>query len=207
MVGSDASARKSAASTLAKRRWARERERGPRLALLAGLGLQGLTPEFLAGFLKAADEFSEAERTRLARVIGGGVCEGSAALLVDAGALATAASRAAYATGDAALGARLSAEARSNLLGAHELCAREAKGRPRAQPAWMDLFQPEPALAPAVSTAPRVDAPSVSTAPEREQRVTEPEPEPVEDAPAVTPPPERPRFRFSFSTRTPEVKS
>jgi hypothetical protein len=103
------------------------------VALLQGLGLRSAQPDALAPYLDDARAFSEDERARLARVVGGGVCEGSAALLVDAGALATAASRAAYAAGDAALGARLSAEARSNLLGAHELCAREAERRPKAR--------------------------------------------------------------------------
>lgn len=109
------------------------------LAALRNLGLRDAEPAALAPYLADARAFSVAERARLARSVGGGVCEGSAALLVDAGALATAASRAAYAAGDAALGARLSAEARSNLLGAHELCAREAKARactPGARPEW-----------------------------------------------------------------------
>jgi hypothetical protein len=109
------------------------------LQLIAGLGLRGAQPEALAPFLADARAFSQAERARLARTVGGGVCEGSAALLVDAAALATAASRAAYAAGDPALGARLSAEARSNLLGAFELCAREGKARasaPGAVPEW-----------------------------------------------------------------------
>jgi hypothetical protein len=120
------------------------------LSALRELGLRGIEPEALAPFLADARAFSEAERARLARVVGGGTCEGSAALLVDAAALATAASRAAYAAGDPALGARLSAEARSNLLGAHELCAREAKARPKQRPAWMDLFD-EPNSAPPVA--------------------------------------------------------
>jgi hypothetical protein len=119
------------------------------VAMLRGLGLRDAQPAALAPYLSDAQAFSEAERARLARAVGGGICEGSAALLVDAGALATAASRAAYAAGDAALGARLSAEARSNLLGAHELCAREAQRRPKRPgpyvPAWFDG-------APAVST-------------------------------------------------------
>jgi hypothetical protein len=45
-------------------------------------------------------------------------------------ALAMAASRAAYAKGDLALGAKLGAEVRSCLLGARELCVREAQSRP-----------------------------------------------------------------------------
>jgi hypothetical protein len=38
---------------------------------------------------------------------------------------------AAYATGELALGAKLGAELRSNLLAARELCVKEAQGRPR----------------------------------------------------------------------------
>jgi hypothetical protein len=38
---------------------------------------------------------------------------------------------AAYATGELALGSKLGAEIRSNLLGARELCVKEAQSRPR----------------------------------------------------------------------------
>jgi hypothetical protein len=40
---------------------------------------------------------------------------------------------AAYATGELALGARLGAEIRSNLLGARELCVRDAQVRPKGK--------------------------------------------------------------------------
>jgi len=139
----DASERERAKAIGDKGRAAQKAKREA-VALLEGLGLRGSEPALLVPFLDDARAFSAAERARLARAVGGGICEGSAALLVDAAALATAASRAAYASGDAALGARLSAEARSNLLGAHELCAREAKARasaPGARPQWeIDLY-------------------------------------------------------------------
>lgn len=131
MSDPDPAARRAAAQALARRRHEVSAERKPNLALLRRLGLHGKPDVALAPYLEAAVEFSDDERGRLARVVGGGTCEGSAALLVDAGALASAASRAAYANGDPALGARLSAEARSNLLGAHELTAREAAARPK----------------------------------------------------------------------------
>jgi hypothetical protein len=115
------------------------RAKAAQLALLTDLGLHG-EPTALAPYLADARAFSVAEKARLARQVGGGVCEGSAALMVDSAALASAAGRAAYAAGDPALGARLTAEARSNLLGAHELCAREAKSRPTSNdPMWSFL--------------------------------------------------------------------
>jgi hypothetical protein len=174
------------------------------VALLAGLGLRDAQPAALAPFLSDARAFSEHERARLARVVGGGVCEGSAALLVDAAALATAASRAAYAAGDAALGARLSAEARSNLLGAHELCAREAKARPASRPAWMQglVTDDAPARPPELPPTPPADTPSapVRTAPDPEPEHVEPEPTPAREP---EPTPRRSVAEVFASLRTP----
>lgn len=133
MHDADPAARRKAAQELARRRHEVAKQRGPSLALLRRLGMRSAPDAALVPYLESAVEFSEHERARLARVVGGGTCEGSAALMVDAAALASAASRAAYANGDPALGARLSAEARSNLLGAHELCAREATARPTGE--------------------------------------------------------------------------
>lgn len=171
-------------SALGREAQARKRKE---LALLSKLGLRDATPEAMAPYLADARAFSVSERARLAKAVGGGVCEGSAALLVDAAALATAASRAAYAAGDAALGARLSAEARSNLLGAHELCAREAKARPASRPAWMDRLPglgaplPSPALPAVAVPVPAVEAPTSEPEPARPSTPT------VEPAPTRSP--------------------
>jgi hypothetical protein len=143
MQNADPLARREAARALAKRRWDVTRARGKRLALMHGLGLHGVTDAKLVPYINSAIEFSTEERARLARVVGGGTCEGSAALFVDAAALASAASRAAYANGDPALGARLSAEARQNLLGAHELCAREAQARPKGPTGYAERKRAE----------------------------------------------------------------
>jgi hypothetical protein len=68
------------------------------------------------------------------------VCPPNAAALVQQAALAMAGSRAAYGTGDVATGARLGAEVRSCLLGARELCVREAESRPKgSRPSLADL--------------------------------------------------------------------
>lgn len=103
-----------------------------RLRVLTGLGLLGVTPQTLAPYAEAAFEFCEAEVDRLARECGGGVCPQNAAALVQQAALALAGSRAAYAAGDLAMGAKLGVEVRQNLLAARELTVLEAKARPRA---------------------------------------------------------------------------
>jgi hypothetical protein len=112
------------------------------LRSLTGLGLLGATPEVLRPYLDAAEEFARNEVARLARECGGGVCPENAAALVMAAARAMAGSCAAYATGDLALGSKLGAELRSNLLGARELTVREAQSRPKPPPAWMSLGLP-----------------------------------------------------------------
>jgi hypothetical protein len=89
----------------------------------------------LGPYLDAAMEFAEHEVARLARECGGGVCPPNAAALVLAAARAMAASSAAYATGDLALGSRIGAEIRSHLLGARELTVREAETRLRGETA------------------------------------------------------------------------
>jgi hypothetical protein len=94
--------------------------------------------------------------------------------------------------------AQLSAGARQAERDAWQLATLEAQARPKATPAWVELFHP-------------TQAPAVSTAPEREQRTTDPEaftvvePEPTPEpsapiTPAPTPEPERPRFQFKFRT-------
>lgn len=106
------------------------------LRALTSLGLRGATPEILAPYLDDAFEFASSEVDREARECGGGVCPQNAAALVHQAALAMAGSRAAYATGDTALGAKLGIEVRQNLLAARELTVREAQSRPKVPQAY-----------------------------------------------------------------------
>ncbi len=98
---------------------------------LTGLGIVGATPEWLRPYADDADQFCKAEVDRLARECGGGTCPQNAAILVQQAALAMAGSRAAYASGDVAAGAKLGVEVRQNLLAARELTVLEAKSRPQ----------------------------------------------------------------------------
>lgn len=137
------------------------------LALLTGLGLLGTEPAALKPFLDAAGEFSRAEVVRLAQVVGGGHCGNAPASMVDSAALQLAASRAAYAQGDLALGSRLANDSRQNLLAAHELAAREAKARPRAPDSYPWLTPAAPAPKPAKpALAPVAEPTAASPEPE-----------------------------------------
>jgi hypothetical protein len=129
---------RQAAIELGRRGGIARAAKAAQLRALTGLGLLGATPEVLRPYLAAALEFAEHEVARLARECGGGVCPSNAAALVLAAARAMAASCAAYATGDLALGAKLGAEVRSNLLGARELTVKEAKSRPRDEMAELN---------------------------------------------------------------------
>lgn len=122
---------RSLASELGRRGGLARAERSRQLRALRGLGLHGEPPEALRPYLVDADEYAVSEVARLARECGGGTCPPNAAALVQQAALAMAGSRAAYAVGDTVTGARLGAEVRSCLLGARELCVREAQSRPR----------------------------------------------------------------------------
>lgn len=122
---------REAARELGKRGALAAAARRRELRSLQALGLRGAQPAELAPYLDDAGQFAEAEVGRLAASVGGGMCPPNAAALVHQAALAMAGSRAAYAAGETALGARLGAEVRQNLLGAYELCAREAAARPR----------------------------------------------------------------------------
>ncbi len=109
-----------------------------RLADQLGLAEVG---EELRPYLDAAVEWSAAQRTWLAETVGGGMLGPGPSSIVQSSALALAASRWAYQkgseTGDdklIALGARLADQSRQGLLTSHELCAREAKSRPKAHP-------------------------------------------------------------------------
>jgi hypothetical protein len=99
---------------------------------LTGLGIIGATPEWLRPYADDADQFCKAEVDRLARECGGGTCPQNAAILVQQAALAMAGSRAAYASGDVAGGAKLGVEVRQNLLAAREITVLEAKARPQS---------------------------------------------------------------------------
>jgi len=109
----------------AEERWRKARQ----LKALTALGLRGVTPESLRPWLEDAEEFATAEVARLAREDGAGVCPQNAAVLVQNAALALAGSRASYAAGDLAAGAKLGVEVRQNLLAARELTVLEAKSR------------------------------------------------------------------------------
>ena len=104
------------------------RDRG--LRVLDGLGLHGLPPENLAPYLADAEAFALSEVSRLALEVGGGTCGPMPASMVQSAALELAGSRAAFAVGDTLGGSKLASARRQNLLGAFELCARQAKARP-----------------------------------------------------------------------------
>ncbi|HKO53286.1 MAG TPA: hypothetical protein VJV79_36505, partial [Polyangiaceae bacterium] len=124
---------RSLASELGRRGGLARAAKACQLRALTGLGLRGATPEALRPYLEDANQFAESEVERLARECGGGVCPQNAAALVQQAALAMAGSRAAYAEGDAAAGAKLGVEVRQNLLGARELTVLEAKSRPKGK--------------------------------------------------------------------------
>lgn len=131
---------KQAAAVLGRLGGLARAAKATQLRALTKLGLLDAAPEILKPYLDAALEFAEHEVARLARECGGGVCPTNASALVLAGARAMAGSCAAYATGDLALGAKLGAELRSNLLGARELCVKEAQSRPKGSDAtpWLE---------------------------------------------------------------------
>ncbi|MEI9940504.1 MAG: hypothetical protein WDO69_25090 [Pseudomonadota bacterium] len=131
------------ATELARRGGLARAAKAAQLRALIGLGLLGALPEVLRPYLDAANEFADAEVERLARECGGGVCPQNAAALVQQAALAMAGSRAAYAQGDLATGAKLGVEVRQNLLGARELTVLEAKSRPTARRSLDDLLGPK----------------------------------------------------------------
>lgn len=97
-------------------------------ALADQLGLAAVPPE-LAPYLDAAKDYAETELRAMADMHGGTLGPGPSAM-VQSAALALAASRAAYASGDAARGARLADQSRQARLTAHHLAELEAKARP-----------------------------------------------------------------------------
>jgi hypothetical protein len=128
----DASGRLAASDytrELARRGGLAKAARKRQLRCLVGLGLGTARPEILNDQIDLADEFVQHEVERLGREDGAGVCPTSAALLVQQAGLAMAGSRAAYASGDCALGAKLGVEVRQMLLAARELTVRSAQSR------------------------------------------------------------------------------
>jgi hypothetical protein len=109
------------------------RAKRDRTALAHTLGVTSSDPEW-SRFLRQAEAFRRAQVRLLAGSVGGGQCGPAPAALVANAALALAGSRLAYTRGDLMLGARLASEVRQHLLGAHDLCAKEALARPRANP-------------------------------------------------------------------------
>jgi hypothetical protein len=125
VTGSTAAQRRGALAKTARRR---------ELRALEGLGLRGVPAAALEPYLTDASDFARHEVERLAQCVGGGQCGAAPASLVQSAALALAASRYLYSTGDAEnfpVASRLADSSRQNLLAAHELCAREAKARPQ----------------------------------------------------------------------------
>jgi hypothetical protein len=109
------------------------RSRRARAGLAHTLAVDSKDPAWQA-YLRQAEAFRRAQVRLLADAVGGGTCGPAPAALVASAALALAGSRYLYSQGDLPAAARLAAEVRSNLLGAHELCAREATARREANP-------------------------------------------------------------------------
>jgi hypothetical protein len=111
-------------------------------------------PEFKP-YKRAADDFRRLQIRTLAQNVGGGLCGPAPSSVVATAALQLAASRYLFdnARGEDArikLASQLGNDSRQNLLAAHELCAREAKGRPAPATTvdWL-VAQGEPAALPA----------------------------------------------------------
>lgn len=104
-----------------------------RTTLAHTLGVTSNDDKVWARYLRQAEAFRRAQVRLLAGSVGGGMCGPAPAALVASAALALAASRYAYQQGRPLEGARLAAEVRQHLLGAHELCAREATARAAAE--------------------------------------------------------------------------
>lgn len=102
-----------------------------RLGSALALGGAFSDPRF-EPYAKSAKAFRRAQVHRLAITVGGGECGPAPASMVASAALQLAGSRFAFEVlGDMQLGSRLANDSRQNLLGAHELCAKEALARPK----------------------------------------------------------------------------
>lgn len=160
----------------------RARASTTRLARRMGLAELPESAAF-APYRRAAGSFRRFHVSALATTVGGGVCGPGPASIVATAAWQLAASRYLFdqaaltgAREDFALASRLGDASRQSLLAAHELCAREAQGRPRPRPAWLDLLAP---ARPADSLSPPDGPSSVEGAGDAAPR--QPEPAPAEN--------------------------
>lgn len=111
-------------------------------ALASQLGLAKLVDATDFGpYRRAADNFAKAQRSYLARTVGGGECGPAPSSMVASAALQLAASRylsdRAAADGDPSLfvqASKLANDSRQNLAAAHEYCARTAKAAAKSNP-------------------------------------------------------------------------
>lgn len=118
------------------------RSRAGKVKLAARLGLASLGDgNAFRAYKASAASFRRAQCAELAKTVGGGVCGPAPSSFVASAALQLAWSRylgdmaAEQNDADLALRAsRLAEASRQNLLAAHELCAKEALSRPRANP-------------------------------------------------------------------------
>jgi len=111
----------------------------PRLSRRLNLGESFADPRF-ESYASAGRAFRRMHVAQLARDVGGGFCGPAPSSIIATAALQLAASRFAFEVlGDMALGSKLGNDSRQNLLAAHELCAREALGRPKSPAAvpWL----------------------------------------------------------------------
>jgi hypothetical protein len=104
-------------------------------ALASALNVQSGDPVWRK-YQRQAEAFRRMHVRQLARDVGDGTVGCAPAALIGSAALALAGSRFAYDRGDFALGSKLAVEARSHLLGAHELVVRETRAKPPKPFAW-----------------------------------------------------------------------
>lgn len=105
-----------------------------RLAHRLRLGEAFADPRF-EPYARAARCWRNAHLGQLSATVGGGLVGPGPSSVVASAALQLAGSRYAFEVlGDIELGSKLANDSRQNLLAAHELCAREAKSRPKESP-------------------------------------------------------------------------
>lgn len=101
-------------------------------ALLKGLGLSSVPEKMSLEYYKMAIEFAESYVRELAMTVGGGYCGPGPSSLVQTAGLQLAASRLAFMAGDMITGSRLGNDSRQNIIGAQDLCGKEALARDKA---------------------------------------------------------------------------
>lgn len=101
--------------------------------LLKGLGMNKVPEKMAEEYYKNAIEFAECYIKELAMTVGGGYCGPGPASLVQTAGLQLAASRLAFMAGDMITGSRLGNDSRQNIIGAQDLCGKEAIARAKAQ--------------------------------------------------------------------------